>query len=71
MEAVKKETHKSLNKIQENTIKQVRELNKTAQNLKIEIKMLKKTQRETELEMGNLEKRAKPQRRASPTEYKI
>ena len=50
--------NKSLKKIQENTIKQVKKLNKTIHDLKMELETLKKSQKETTLEMENLGKRA-------------
>ena len=50
--------NKSLKKIQENTIKQVKKLNKTIHDLKMELETLKKSQKETVLEMENLGKRA-------------
>ena len=53
---LREETNKSLEEIQENTIKQVKELSKTVQDLKLEIETLKTTQRETTLEIENLGK---------------
>ena len=55
VEALKEEANK--NKIQESTIKQVKDMNKTVQVLKREIEAIKKTQTEAILEMENLGKR--------------
>jgi predicted double-glycine peptidase len=57
IEAIKEEINKSLEKIQENTIKQVKEINKTVQDLKMEIKAVRKTQTEGILETENLGKK--------------
>jgi hypothetical protein len=46
--------HKSLEEIQENTIRQVKEINQTVQDKKMEIEAIKKTQTEGILEMENL-----------------
>ena len=43
LEAFKEETNKSLEEMQGNTIKQVKEMNKTFQDTKTEIKPIKKT----------------------------
>jgi uncharacterized protein YlxW (UPF0749 family) len=51
LEALKKETQKSLRELQENTTKQVMELNKTIQDLKLEVEPIKKSQRETTQEI--------------------
>ena len=57
---IKKEINNSLQDIQENTTKQVKELNKTIQDLKMEVETIKKSQRETTLEIENLEKKSGP-----------
>jgi predicted transcriptional regulator len=42
VEALKKETQKSLKELQENTTKQVKELNKTIQDLKMGVETMNK-----------------------------
>ena len=57
-EDFKKEINSSLEEIQENISKQVKELNKTIQDLKIEVETTKKSQRETTLEIENIGKKS-------------
>ena len=59
VEVFKEETYKSLNDMQENTIKQVKEINKTVQDVKVEIKVIKKTQTRGSVEMETLGKRTR------------
>ena len=56
VEVLQEETWKSLNKLQENTIKEVKKMNKTIEELKMEIET-KKSQEVTTLELENLGKR--------------
>ena len=58
MEDYKKNINNSLEEIEKNTSKQVKELNKTIQDLKMEVETIKKSQRETTLEIENLGKKS-------------
>jgi prefoldin subunit 5 len=58
MEDYKKEVNNSLEEIQENASKQVKELDKTIQDLKTEVETIKKSQSKTTLEIENLSKKS-------------
>ena len=59
-------------KMQEKTIKPVKEMNKTIQDLKMELETIKKSQKETTLDLEKQEKTIRSHRckQASTTEYK-
>jgi predicted nucleic acid-binding Zn-ribbon protein len=58
IEFFKEDIINSLNEIQENSGKQVKELNKTIQDIKVDKETIRKTQVEANLEMENLGKRS-------------
>ena len=70
LQAFKEEMNESLEQVQENANKQVKEMNKTLQGLKVEIEAMKKKHKLPILQMVNLWKRTGQQMQASPTGHR-